>query len=180
MSEPFIGEIRIMPYTFAPRHWAWCQGQIMQIASNTALYALIGTTYGGDGRVTFALPDLKARVPMHPGRGPGLTNRVLGEKTGTDTVALSADEMPSHNHKIQVSSLKKPKTNEPGSGRLPHMLTDNRPKKAYVKSFDPDSSTSMADSCVSNTGSSQAHENRQPFLGVNFCIALDGVFPSRS
>ena len=183
MSEPFIAEIRIMPYTFAPRNWAWCQGQTMPISSNTSLYALIGTTYGGDGRTNFVLPDLKARVPMHPGQGIGLTRRNLGQNTGTNTVALSVNEMPSHKHKAQVSISGRSDTNQPSSNRLPHMLYDtsaSKTKSAYVKPIDSASLTQMSSSSVSNTGATAEHENRQPFLGVNFCIALTGLFPSRS
>ncbi|MGB1242177.1 MAG: phage tail protein [Chitinophagales bacterium] len=173
MSEPFIGEIRIFPYNFAPRSWAFCDGQLLPIAQNTALFSLYGTTYGGDGRNTFALPNLQGRAPMHPGRGPGLTSRRLGERLGTKNVTLSVAQIPSHSHGFGANS-NAGTTNTPintvpaNSGFL-----DNE-----YSSESPD--VDMNSGAILNTGGNQAHFNIQPFLVLNFCSALQGLYPSRS
>jgi microcystin-dependent protein len=187
MSEPFIGEIRLMPYTFAPRSWTWCQGQTMPIQSNYALFAILGTTYGGDGHSTFALPNLTNRAPMHPGRGPGLTNRWLGERDGSNTLELVESQMPAHNHRLQgakpTGTDLPPDNSVPNSNRMISGFTDGgltTPKSAYVKNPDAAQFVNMATSTIGTAGQSQGHENRQPFLAVNFCIALDGMFPARS
>lgn len=169
MSEPFIAEIRIFAGSFAPRSWAFCDGQLLPISQNTALFSLIGTTYGGDGRSTTALPNLQGRVPMHPGNGPGLTSRRLGEATGTNDVALSQAQLPSHTHTL--TSFNNAITNTPSSsvgiGAAPI--------------YGPDQNmTDMADGILGDAGGSQAHNNMQPFLGINFIIALQGLYPSRS
>ena len=116
MSEPFIAEIRIFPFTFAPRGWAFCNGQVLPIAQNTALFSLIGTTYGGDGRTTLGLPNLMARAPMHPGRGPGLTQRRLGETGGTSTVTLTEAQVPAHSHALKANLIDLGDTSVPGTG----------------------------------------------------------------
>ena len=187
MSEPFIAEIRIMPYTFAPRDWSWCQGQLIPIYSNTSLYALLGTTYGGDGYQTFGLPNLQSRVPMHPGRGPGLTYRELGETGGADGVTLNVQQIPAHTHRLQgtkgTGSDLPPDHSIPTATRMITGLMDAETqarKSAYVKEPNPEQFTQMATSAMGTYGGSQAHENRQPFLSVNFCIALNGIFPARS
>ena len=187
MSEPFIAEIRIMPYTFAPRNWGWCQGQTVPISSNYSLYALLGTTYGGDGRQNFALPNLQSRVPMHPGRGDGLTNRILGETGGKEAVTLNVQQIPAHTHRLQgtkgTGSDLPPDHSIPTPTRMITGFMDvetKARKSAYVKSPDPAQFTQMATSAMGTYGGSQPHENRQPFLAVNFCIALDGIFPARS
>ena len=174
MSEPFIAEIRIFAGNFAPRSWAFCDGQLLPIAQNTALFSLIGTTYGGDGRTTTALPNLKGRAPMHPGRGPGLTSRRLGQRGGTETITLSEAQMASHNHAFEGSS-DPPDSRQPGNslaatpaGRGASVLYGS------TNVVDQDSRT------VANTGGSQAHNNLQPFLTLNFIIALQGTYPSRS
>ena len=176
MSEPFIAEIRIFAGNFAPRGWAFCDGQLLPISQNTALFSLIGTTYGGDGRSTTALPDLQGRAPMHPGRGPGLTQRRLGERGGTDSVQLTRGQMPLHRHSQQAA--------EPGRRTVGDTL---QPTNAYVAApqsgnfFAPaQNMTPMADSMVAETGGTQAHDNMQPFLTMNFIIALQGLYPSRS
>jgi microcystin-dependent protein len=171
MSEPFIAEIRIFAGNFAPRSWAFCDGQLLPISQNTALFSLIGTTYGGDGRTTTALPNLQGRAPMHPGRGPGLTSRRLGEKVGINSVTLSAAQIPSHTHTL-VGSAAVP--NEPTPTNA------NFPFRAAFYSSGNSNLVSMASSMVANAGGGQAHTNVQPYLGINFIIALQGLYPSRS
>lgn len=173
MSEPFIAEIRIFAGNFAPSGWAYCDGQLLPIAQNTALFSLIGITYGGDGRTTTALPNLKGRAPMHPGRGPGLTSRRLGEKTGVETVTLSQQQMPSHTHQWAESADVASSTG-PAAGRsfarstaLPYT-----PSTAANKG-------NMAEQMLNNAGGSQLHNNLQPYLATSFIIALVGLYPSR-
>jgi microcystin-dependent protein len=171
MSEPFVAEIRIFAGNFAPRGWAFCNGQLLPVSQNTALFSLIGTTYGGDGRTTTALPNLQGRAPMHPGRGPGLTARRLGEKEGVETVTLSEEQMPQHGHTAIV-------TEEDGR--------DNDPSNtSWVGAGDQmwgpaGNMNSMSDQTLSKTGGSQPHNNLQPFLTMSFIIALQGLYPSRS
>lgn len=174
MSEPFIAEIRIFAGNFAPRGWSFCDGQLLQISQNTALFSLIGTTYGGDGRTTTALPNLIGRSPMHPGRGPGLTPRKLGEKVGAEKHTLSEAQMPGHTHNVSASGGNA-NSNDPtdrffgrpfGGGNLYGTATALQPMATKAI---PDSA-----------GGSQAHNNLQPFLALNFIIALVGTYPSRS
>ena len=174
MSEPFVAEIRIFAGNFAPRGWAFCDGQLLPISQNTALFSLIGTTYGGDGRSTTALPNLQGRAPMHPGRGPGLTARRLGERGGTETVTLTEAQMPSHSHAFQGSS-DTPDSRQPGNS-LASQPAGRGASVLYGTGnvVDQDSRT------VSNTGGSQAHNNLQPLLTMNYIIALVGLYPSRS
>ena len=171
-SDPFIGEIRMVGFNFAPRGWAFCDGQILDISTNNALFALLGTTYGGDGRNTFALPDLRGRVAIHPGQGLGLTRRNLGERGGAETVALSIGQMPQHTHDAQAYS---------GSGNEEGPGNNDWAKK----SRDDDYSSQAPDvlmnvQAISVTGDDQSHNNMPPYLGVNHCIALMGIFPSRN
>lgn len=172
MSEPFIAEVRIFAGNFAPRGWAFCNGQLLPIAQNTALFSLIGTTYGGDGRTTTALPNLQDRVPMHAGRGPGLSNRRLGEKGGADTVALTNGQIPSHTHTMRgVSNA--PNVSPPSGARLA--------AAPMYEAGDSGGLGAMASAAMSiNTGGGQPHNNLQPYLGLYFIIALVGVYPSRS
>jgi microcystin-dependent protein len=166
MASPFLGEIRLLGFTFAPRGWAFCNGQLLQIAQNSALFALLGTTYGGNGQTTFALPNLQGRVPVGTGTGAGLSTVVLGQVWGTETVALTTAEMPIHNHAIQASS-----------GRA----TTNRPTGAFQAAGNSYSLTAgVAAGPSAIAGSGQAHPNVQPSLGMNFAIALQGIFPSRN
>lgn len=176
MSEPYIAEIRIVAFNFAPRGWAFCDGQLLPIANNTALFSLIGTTYGGDGRTTTALPNLRDRAPMHPGRGPGLTARKLGERVGTEVVSLSEAQIPSHNHVLQVSR-DQPNQTSPVNHYPAKHRDDNRGK---VYKENPSLNATFASSAVSTSGGGLAHENIQPFLGLNYVIALVGTYPSRS
>ena len=173
MSEPFIAEIRIFAGNFAPRGWAFCNGQLLPIAQNTALFSLIGTTYGGDGRTTTALPNLKGRAPMHPGRGPGLTSRRLGQRGGTEMVSLSEAQMPNHTHTINGQSGVA-NSNDPANRLW------SRPFGGPVLYAAPGTTVAMASQTTVNTGGSQPHNNLQPFLAMNFIIALVGLYPSRS
>jgi len=172
-GDPFIGEIKMFAGNFAPRGWALCDGQLLPINQNSALYSLLGTTYGGDGRTTFALPDLRGRVPIHAGTGPGLTQRRLGQKSGTEANILSVSDLPSHSHSINAVM-------EDGNQSSP---TGNLP--AGTKLLDTEYSnaagnTTMNATMVNSTGNGQAVTNMQPYLTVNYIIALVGVFPSRN
>lgn len=176
MSEPFIAEIRIFAGNFAPRGWAFCDGQLLPIAQNTALFSLIGTTYGGDGRTTTALPDLQGRAPMHPGSGPGLTTRRLGEQGGTDPVTLSGAHMPAHTHNLVGSTAE---TEEEGTSDPTGAAFGTVEATAQIYGTPP-ATVAMSGSSTSPAGGGQPHNNRQPFLGINFIIALQGIYPSRS
>lgn len=173
MSEPFVGEIRQFTYSFAPRGWAYCDGQLLQIASNTALFSILGTTYGGDGRSTFAVPDLKGRVPMGQGRGPGLTARRLGEKVGVTAVTLSESQIPAHTHNLTAVT-------DPGDTATPTNAFAAKPARKEFYAPDTNATTSMNSGALAPTGGNQPHENRQPFLSISFCIALIGLYPSRN
>lgn len=174
MSEPFIAEIRIFAGNFAPRGWALCNGQLLPVSQNTALFSLIGTTYGGDGRTTTALPNLQGRAPMHPGRGPGPTARRLGETGGDETVTLSEAQMPHHTHGLRAS----PDTGDLNAPSPNRSLARSGGGFAYQQAS---SSLVGLDSASSHeAGGSQAHNNLQPFLTMNFIIALVGLYPSRS
>lgn len=173
MSEPFVAEIRIFGFNFAPRGWAFCSGQFLPIAQNTALFALIGTTYGGDGRTTFRLPNLEGRAALHPGRGVGLSDRRLGEAGGTETVALSQGQLPSHNHQMQCNS-----GNASSQSPVGNVLAAELGPGQYYGAAQ--SLGAMASGAIGSTGGSAAHNNMQPFLSLNFCIALLGIFPQRS
>jgi microcystin-dependent protein len=172
MSEPFVAEIRIFAGNFAPRGWAFCNGQLLPISQNTALFSLIGTTYGGDGRTTTALPDLQGRAPMHPGRGPGLSSRQLGEQAGVETVTVSEAQMPSHAHSMNASA-------NPGEapGAVGNALARGVGGAFYGGAA---SLVDLASQVVPPAGGSQAHNNVQPYLAINFIIALVGIYPSRS
>jgi len=174
MSEPFIAEIRIFAGNFAPRSWAFCNGQLLPVSQNTALFSLIGTTYGGDGRTTTALPNLQGRAPMHPGRGPGLTSRRLGQKGGVEMITLSEAQMPSHNHPVNA-------LNAPASTPTPSTTTTlARSVGGNGYKASPSFDAVLDDGSLPSTGGSQAHTNMQPFLTMNFIIALQGLYPSRS
>jgi microcystin-dependent protein len=171
MTEPFLGMIMLVPYNFAPRGWAFCQGQLMSISQNTALFSLLGTTYGGNGQTTFGLPDLRGRVPLSQGQGPGLSNYSLGELAGVENVTLIVTQMPQHNHLMSVNN-QGAATGRP-STQFPGVAAAN----AYAPATD---GTTFAPQAISLTGNSQPHENRQPYLALNYCIALQGIFPSRN
>lgn len=167
MAEPFLSEIRIMSFAFAPKGWALCNGQLLPINQNQALFSLLGTTFGGDGRVTFGLPDLQARAPIHVS-----SDHTLGERGGEPAHTLSIAELPVHVHVANASGSVGDSVN-PRFGSTGHVLAQD-PGNAY--SLTP--TTSLNSASVSNAGGSQAHLNMQPFLSLNFCIALQGIFPS--
>lgn len=172
-QEPILGEIKMFAGNFAPTGWAFCQGQLLPIAQNQALFALLGTTYGGDGRTTFALPDLRGRVPVGFGQGPGLSYKDLGQQFGTETVTLTTAQMPAHSHTVNAVTSE-------GNQNLP---TNSLPAntKALDKEYsDAASNTTMKSGMIGITGSSQPVNISQPSLGVNFIIALQGIFPSRN
>jgi len=174
MSQPFIGQIITAGFNFAPRGYATCDGQILSIAQNTALFSLLGTTYGGNGTSTFALPDLRGRVPIHQGQGPGLTPRTMGELSGSENVTLISSQMPAHNHTVGALStngnLKSPTNNIPAN-------VQGTSTNIYSAS---NADTTMNPQMLGITGGSQPHNNMQPYLVINFCIALVGIFPSRN
>ena len=176
MSDPFLGEIRLVGFTFAPQGWALCDGQLLSIAQNTALFSLLGTTYGGNGQTTFALPDLRGRVPIHPGQGPGLSNYVLGEQSGSENVTLNASQLPGHNHPL-ASSNQQGSSSDP-SGYFPAVLNDPAGTIA-VNGYLASSNSTLNPAAIGVTGGNQPHSNIQPFLCVNFIICLQGIYPSR-
>lgn len=176
MSEPFIAEIRIFAGNFAPRSWAFCNGQSLPISQNTALFALLGTVYGGDGRTTFNLPNLQGRAPMHPGRGPGLTPRQLGERLGAETVTLTEAQLPAHSHGMNASSI----SIEDGSGNPARNLTGSDEEGEAMTYHAPTNLQPFAEGAIESIGGGQPHLNMQPYLAINFIIALQGLFPSRS
>ncbi|MGR3811675.1 phage tail protein [Jiulongibacter sp. NS-SX5] len=173
MAEPFIAEIRIFAGSFAPRGWAFCNGQLLPISQNTALFSLIGITYGGDGRSTTALPNLQGRVPMHPGRGPGLTSRRLGQTGGEQNVTLSTSQIPSHSHDLAASSVKGNSVS--ALNGVPASTENNT--NIYSSS---DTNIVNVENDGEQLGGGQGHNNMQPFLALNFIIALVGSYPSRS
>lgn len=178
--EPFIGEIRTVGFNFAPRGWALCDGQLLPISQYTALFSLLGNTYGGDGRTTFGLPDLRGRAPVHMGQAPGLSVYRLGEKSGAENVTLSLNEMPQHSHDINVHN--QPANQTDPSGNIISVVNDGqgRSPALYPAYSNAAPTGKMASSAVGTAGASQPHSNMQPFLVVNFVIALEGIFPSRN
>jgi microcystin-dependent protein len=175
--EGTIAEIRMFAGTFAPRNWAFCQGQIMSIAQNTALFSLLGTTYGGNGQTTFALPDLRGRVPVGTGQGPGLPNVNLGEVSGEPTHTLLATEMPSHSHPATAPAATASTTATPTNA----LATGPATLGAGVsKNFGTPTANLASPPVIGNTGGSQPHNNMQPYLGMNYIICLFGIFPSRN
>jgi microcystin-dependent protein len=167
MADPFVAEIRIFPFNFAPRGWAWCDGQLLPLSQNTALFSLLGTTYGGNGKSNFALPDLQGRAPMHPGQGPGLSLHDLGETGGSETVTLLESEIPFHPHALRGSA-------DDDDSTLP---SGHSPGQLSVLYASGGTLTPMAPEALPPAGSDQPHNNLQPFLTFYFNIALQGVFP---
>jgi microcystin-dependent protein len=174
MSDQFVAEIRIFPFNFAPVGWATCDGQLMPISQNTALFSLLGTTYGGDGKSNFALPNLDGSAPMHPGQGPGLSLHDLGESTGSSTITLLDSEMPAHLHSV-MAALQSALVKLPGPSVG---LARSRNGLAYQNT--PGNLVNMNFNTIAPTGGNQPHNNMQPFLTLNFCIALQGVYPPRA
>jgi len=175
MSEPFLAEVRIVGFNFAPRGWAFCDGQILPINQNQSLYSLLGTTYGGDGRTSFALPDLRGRSASHVGRADGGSEHRLGAKTGEETHTLAANEMPNHDHTWRATSAVGTESN-PKDKVLARASLDTYGALSANAAENGD----MGAGTVSNVGGSQSHDNMMPYLALNFCIALQGLFPSRN
>ena len=171
-QAPYIGQLQFFPYNFAPRSWAFCNGQLLPISQNTALFSLLGTTYGGDGRSTFALPNMTGRIPIHVGRGPGLTDRRWGEKGGSETVTLSILQIPNHTHVLNANSGAG-NTADPSGAVL---ARDGR-DKTYANSAP---TVDMHAGHIQVSGGGQSHDNMPPWLGLNCNIALQGIFPPRS
>jgi microcystin-dependent protein len=174
MSSPFVGQIKMFGGNFAPRGYALCDGQLLPINQNQALFSLLGTIYGGDGRTTFALPDLRGRIPMQPGTGPGLSNRSLGERSGVEDVTLTAQQLPTHNHAANAVA---PAGNS--NDAASNFWADDAGASSATYSSGP-ATTAMNAGAIGNAGGGQSHTNVQPFQCVNFIIALQGVFPSRN
>lgn len=169
MSTPYVGEIRLFAGSFAPLGWMFCQGQMLSIAEHEVLFQLIGTTYGGDGQNTFALPDLRGRVPLHQGQGPGLSPRNIGEMAGVETVTLTPAQLPAHSHVLQASAATATVTTPGGALLAP----------TAVASYDNGAaSTAMAAAAVGTAGGNQPHENMAPTLAISYIISLFGIFPS--
>lgn len=179
MSTPFIGEVRTFGFSFAPRGWAFCNGSILSIAQNTALFAILGTTYGGNGQTTFALPDLRGRAAIGPGQGPGLSPQTLGQARGRETVTLLTTELPQHSHVLNAATLSPANAAQNVAAPTAQAyLGLSSPNNVYIDAVAPN--TTLINSSVSPTGGSQPHENRQPFLAINYCIAVQGIFPARN
>jgi microcystin-dependent protein len=174
MADPFVAEIRIFPFNFAPRGWAWCDGQLLPLSQNTALFSLLGTTYGGNGKSNFALPDLQGRAPMFWGQGPGLSLHDIGETGGTETVSLLETEMPSHAHSFNAAN-DGATTNTPGNNYVARPF--GRGNNLFNTAVAP---TQMSPAAVTPAGGDNPHNNMQPYLTFYFCIAMQGIFPPRT
>ncbi len=174
--DAFFGEIRMLPYTYAPYCWARCDGQVYPVSQNPALFSVIGAVFGGDGTSTFGLPDLRGRAPMHPGTGPGLTPHVAGEKTGSETIQLTPQTMPVHQHtaivNVKTATTSTPTNNYLAIETVPEILD-------WATITDPGKLVPMNSAVLMPTGGSQVHENRQPFLVTPFCICMEGIYPTR-
>jgi microcystin-dependent protein len=174
MADPFVAEIRIFPFNFPPKGWAWCDGQLLVLSQNTALFSLLGTTYGGDGKSNFGLPNLKGSAAMMAGQGPGLSLHDLGETGGTDTVTLQLSEMPAHSHNVESIP-----PNFPANSNVPTGNSFGR--SAQGNAYTPAANlVNMAAETIGPAGGSQPHNNLQPYLTLEFNIALQGVFPPRT
>lgn len=176
MAEPFIAEIRMYPISFAPRGWGYCDGRLIPLSQNTSLFSLIGITYGGDGRTTFALPNLQGQVPIGVGQGPGLSPITEGEKVGVATVRLTPAEIPSHTHRVMAFNANGSEDNP--QGNLLARESFGSRDRLYTPDAHPQQN--FASYAIDETGLSLSHENRQPYLVVSFIIALDGIYPPRS
>ncbi len=173
MSDQFLAEIRIFPFNFPPTGWAFCNGQLMPLSQNTALFALVGTFYGGDGKSTFALPNLQGSVPMQTGQGQGLSERFLGEQSGTESVTLLVSEIPIHTHNV-ANAITVANVNAPSDQVVLGRSNGGNAYNATIAGL-----TAMAPQALSPAGGSLPHNNMQPYLTLNFCIALQGIFPQR-
>ena len=178
MSDPYIGEIRPFGFNFAPRNWAMCQGQLLSIAQNTALFSILGTTYGGNGTNNFGLPDLRGRVPMGMGAGPGLTQYVEGDQVGSNGVTLLSSQMPAHTHTLNAGILSTPNAAQNvATPSATAFFGLSGPNNTYSDTATPN--TTLNSAALATVGG-QAHENQQPYLALNFCICVAGVFPARN
>lgn len=177
MSDPFLGEIRMVGFNYAPTGWALCNGQLLQISQNSALFALLGTTYGGDGRSTFALPDLRARVPLHQGQGAGTSVYSPGQSGGVEKVTLTAAQVPAHSHGLAAHDGTG--SSPSASGNFIASPSDATTGEA-LNAFSPTANVVMNAQAISASGGGQPHENMQPYLCLNFIIATEGIFPPRS
>lgn len=175
MSDQFVAEIRIVGFTFAPKGWAFCNGQLLPISQNTALFSLLGTTYGGDGKSNFALPNLQGQAPLQQGQGPGLSLRTLGEQGGSQTVTLLQTEMPAHNHAAQGATTGTPVATPGGNTWSP----PGAGRGLNIYDAGVGATVQMGAAALSVTGGSQPHNNLPPYLTLNFVIALQGIFPPR-
>jgi microcystin-dependent protein len=171
--DPFVAEIRIFPFNFAPKGWAVCDGQILPLSQNTALFSLLGTTYGGDGKSNFALPNLQGAAPMHPGQGPGLSLHDLGEAGGTDAVTLLESELPAHTHPLRADTIDPADTNVPSPTASLAVSTGGT-------LYQTSANTQLAPQALTPAGGGQPHNNLMPYLTLNYCIALQGVYPPRN
>jgi microcystin-dependent protein len=178
MATPFLGMICLFGLNFTPRGWYACNGQLIAISENDALFALLGTTYGGDGQSTFAVPDLRGRTPIHQGQGPGLSNYSIGQMAGSETVTLLSSQMPIHSH-IALANNTAASVAVPVAGNSLAAPIDVHNDAAYMYSSAA-VDTSIAPNSISSAGGNQPHENMQPFLAMNYCIAAEGIFPVRS
>jgi microcystin-dependent protein len=174
--DPFVAEIRIFPFNFPPRGWAWCQGQLLPLSQNTALFSLLGTTYGGDGKSNFALPDMQGNVPMHPGQGPGLSLHDLGETGGSQTVSLLESEIPSHSHTMMGVNLPSDQAAPTPSRGIARSVNAD----AYVAGSPQPATVAMNANMIAPAGGDQPHNNMMPYLTCYFNIALQGVYPPRT
>lgn len=174
MADPFVAEIRIFPFNFPPKGWAWCDGQLLPLSQNTALFSLLGTTYGGNGKSNFALPDLQGRAPMHPGQGPGLSLHDLGETGGSETVTLLESEIPAHPHSLMASTASSTKS-DPTNNSIARIGSGATPYKASGSA-----QVAMSGNAITPAGGDQPHNNMQPYLTLYFNIALQGVYPPRT
>jgi microcystin-dependent protein len=173
MADPFVAEIRIFPFNFAPKGWAWCDGQLLPLSQNTALFSLLGTTYGGNGKSNFALPDLQGRAPMHPGQGPGLSLHDLGEQGGSETVTLLESEIPSHNHTMRANA------SDPANVKIVNPdASFGLSQEAQI--YQDNNDVLLAPEALAPAGGGLPHNNLQPYLTFYFNIALQGVFPPHS
>ncbi len=170
-ADPFVGEIRMFAGNFAPRGWAFCDGQLLAVSQNDALFSLLGTIYGGDGRTTFGLPDLRGRIPIHAGTGPGLSSRRLGGKGGAEKITLTTNQLPSHTHPLKGRNAFA--TDASPEDRL---LAESRAADAYI---DDDLTVNLSTNAVTTVGGSRSHTNLMPALCIHFIIALFGIYPSR-
>lgn len=182
MAEPYLGQITLFAGNFAPRGWMFCSGQILSISQNTALFSILGTTYGGNGQTTFALPDLRGRVAVNAGQGPGLSSYVLGQQGGTETVTLNVQQMPQHNHFVNADATTAAAP-APTGGNLAQGVTAVRTSPSAVNSYTsgaPTAPVQLNPTTIAPQGNSQPHPNLQPLLALNYIIAVEGIFPPRN